>query len=286
MSLKTTLNKKALNIMLGLLMKKPFQQVLLPFGSDLQPEKWIFVVGCYDSGTTLLAKILGELPGFGGLPNEGQFLTDVLPYPETYGWPRMFCECLDKISMDGAGFEEAQRIKRHWSIWYPRKAKYLVEKSITSMTRMQYLQKYFHDAYFIHIIRDGYAVAKGIQRNANMNRWGTPYDEYPIDMCARQWQVADDIAVGQAKGLKNYMPLYYEDFAEKTSESMARIMEFIGVDLPDVDIANHEWKIHGARSKIINMNSKAYDLLSDQDIATIQAVAGDALKRHGYTPPR
>lgn len=286
MSLKTTLNKKALNIGLGLLMKQPVQELLLPLGTGLAPEKWVFVAGCYDSGTTLLAKILGELPGFGGLPNEGQFLTDVLPYPETHGWPRMFCECLDDISMEGAGFAEADRIKQHWSIWYPKKAKYLVEKSITSMTRMQYLQKYFHDAYFIHIIRDGYAVAKGIQRNANMNRWGTPYDKYPIEMCARQWKVADDVAREQAKGIKNYMPLYYEDFAENTSDAMTRIMNFLGVDLPDMDVANHEWKIHGSKSKIVNMNQKEYDLLSDEDIATIREVAGEALDRHGYKQPR
>lgn len=286
MSLSVMMNKKMLNAALGVLMKKPLQRLLLPFGRPLNPEKWVFVVGCYDSGTTLLAKILGQLPDFGGLPNEGQFLSDVIPYPETYGWPRMFYQCLDKLRMEDAGAMEADRIKRQWSIWYPNDAKYLVEKSITSMVRMDFLQKHFHEAYFIHIIRDGYAVAKGIQRNANMTRWGTPYEKYPIEMCAEQWKVADDVAMEQAGRIKNYLPLYYEDFAERTSESMVRIMEFLGVDCPQADIAGHAWKVHGATSKIVNMNFKEYELLSGEDIAAIRSVAGEALERHGYQPPK
>ncbi|WP_172677076.1 sulfotransferase family protein [Salidesulfovibrio brasiliensis] len=288
------MTRKMHNAALGLLMKKPLQGLLLPLGRPLNPEKWIFVVGCYDSGTTLLATILGHLPGFGGLPNEGQFLTDMLPYPETHGWPRMFCQCLDKLGMNGAGEAEAERIRRQWSIWYPKDARYLVEKSITGMIRMEFLQKHFPNAYFIHIIRDGYAVAKGIQRNANMTRWGTPYDEYPIEMCARQWLVADDVATEQAGRLEHYLPVYYEDFAENTGKSMRRIMEFLGIESNGAgaesgtecpDVGSEVWRVHGMRSTIVNMNDREYRLLSEQDVEIIGEVAREGLERHGYAPP-
>ena len=35
------------------------QRVMAPFGRELAPERWIFVVGCYNSGTTLLKEMLG-----------------------------------------------------------------------------------------------------------------------------------------------------------------------------------------------------------------------------------
>lgn len=48
-------------------------------------RKWVFIMGCNNSGTSLLHYILGSHPDIASLPREGQFLTAVLPQPDHYG---------------------------------------------------------------------------------------------------------------------------------------------------------------------------------------------------------
>ena len=132
-------------VFLTALMNQSVQKILLPFGHDLKPERWIFVVGCYNSATTLLASILREHPDMEGLPNEGAFLTDVLPYPERFGWPRMWSQCVEDVRIRGDAKEadRAKRIKHHWSLWYQDGSQNLVEKSISNAARLLFLQEYF-----------------------------------------------------------------------------------------------------------------------------------------------
>ncbi|MBK9319321.1 MAG: sulfotransferase [Bacteroidetes bacterium] len=44
-----------------------------------EPEKWVFILGCYNSGTTLLHKLLATHSDIGSMPNEGQFYSSQLP---------------------------------------------------------------------------------------------------------------------------------------------------------------------------------------------------------------
>src|SRR5688572_26729280 len=55
------------------LLKREFKLALTPL---VTPEKWVFVVGCYNSGTELLTELLGSQKAIAALPHEGQFLTD------------------------------------------------------------------------------------------------------------------------------------------------------------------------------------------------------------------
>ena len=65
-------------------------RLLTPFGNELQPDRWIFIIGCNNSGTTLLKSILTKHPLIAGFTREGVYLTDRLPFPEQFGWPRMW----------------------------------------------------------------------------------------------------------------------------------------------------------------------------------------------------
>ena len=78
------------------------------FGSIPRPDKWVFIVGCYGSGTTLLNKMLATHPMVGSLSTEGQFFTDQLPLPRNLGLSRLWALeperfYLDESSPDGAG---------------------------------------------------------------------------------------------------------------------------------------------------------------------------------------
>lgn len=272
---------------LRLLMQKSVQRILLPFGHDLTPDRWIFVLGCYNSATTLLASILRRHPLMGGLPNEGAFLTDALPYPELFGWPRMWSQCLEKIGLDNGhrGMSRAQRIKRQWSLWFPKGAPNLIEKSISNITRTYFLQEYFDPAYFIYIVRNGYVVSRGIQKKANYARWNCPFKKngYPIELCAEQWKVSDEIVEKDSKKLKRILYIKYEDLTDNTVESLKKITDFIGISPMPAEILRREWSIHEVNSSIVNMNPIGLERMSEGDFERIESVAGNVLKKYGYT---
>ncbi|MCF6218069.1 MAG: sulfotransferase [Gammaproteobacteria bacterium] len=285
------LKKNAEKVYLTLLMQSSVQRCLLPFGHELSPDRWIFIVGCYNSGTTLLASVLRKHPLLSGMLNEGAFLTDELPYPEQKGWPRMWSQCFEHVNIDpnepGAA-ESAEKIKRNWSLWYPSDSRNLIEKSISNLTRMPYLQEYFKPAYFIYIVRNGYAVSKGIQRKANYKRWGSPYKNggYPIDLCAGQWRLSDEIAQADKGGLTNFLTVTYEDFTEHPVDTLNTITQFLDISPMPMEIISRGWSVHEFNSKIMNMNAHSLGKLSPKDVEAIERVAGGVLDSYGYTFPK
>lgn len=265
---------------------KSVQQALLPFGRTLKPDKWVFIIGCYNSGTTLLENILSSHPQIGGLPLEGVALTDALPRPEEYGWARMWSKCFENVQLLPAeGMDKkAEHIKRQWSIWYPKGKPVLLEKSIANATRMQFLQEYFRPAYFIYIIRNGYAVSEGIRRKANLNKNNNLIykNRYPIEVCAEQWKVSDEVVAKDSKNIHNFLQIYYEDLCSTPVVVLKTITEFLGLSsLPDQVLERH-WDIHKKKSTICNMNDINIAGLSFNDKKQIKNMAWKTLVTHGY----
>jgi hypothetical protein len=220
------------------------------------------------------------------LPNEGAFLTDSLPYPERFGWPRMWCRCLEDVRLEPGpdGAERAERIKRQWSVWYPKEAANLVEKTISNAARMPFLEAYFQPAYFINIVRNGYAVAAGIRRKANLRRWGSSYERYPIELCAEQWRTTDEIVERDRHAVGRFLQIYYEDLTAEPSAVMKQITDFLGLPPMPSDVWSLEWHIHEVTSTIQNMNERNLDELTRDDLRSIsiEDIAGVTLQKHGY----
>ena len=81
------------------------------WGRVLAPDRWVFIIGCYNSGTTLLKDLLAEHPHIGVLAGEGVKFSDALPRPEDFGWQRMWCQCIEQMHLDPKDAERANRIK-------------------------------------------------------------------------------------------------------------------------------------------------------------------------------
>lgn len=261
------------------------QKLLVPFGNVPNPKKWLFVIGCYNSGTTLLSDILSEHPDISALPIEGVALSDALPRPEKFGWNRMWSECVDDVRMlPGDGMEKiAERIKRQWSYSF-EDADVLYEKSIANAARIPFLDAYFQPAYFVVIVRNGYAVAEGLRRRGDPKKFGrTEFgDKYPIEMCAKQWAVSDEIVSADTRDLQNVLRLTYEDFCADPGDNLRAITNFLELDgLPD-ETTSKSWEIHGNTSKIRNMNAEGIAKLSEDDLAKIREIAGHVLDKYGY----
>ncbi|MBN1522736.1 MAG: sulfotransferase [Candidatus Aureabacteria bacterium] len=255
------------------------------FCAKKYPEKWIFIVGCYNSGTTLLQRILGRHPDISILPREGVVLTSHLPRPEDYGWTRMWIKCRDRIAFIPEKDEErAERIIADWSPFYDGKKKIFLEKSITNLLRMEWIDMNFKNVYFIGIIRNPYAVAEGIRRKAVPS--GPARKEisgiYPIDLPAMQWREANNILRDSAEKVKNFHFCRYEDLVKDPVGILKKIFRFLQVSCPSMDFKNGLLTFEEKKEYLQNMNPKSIERLSSKDINTINDVIGSDIKGFLY----
>jgi len=262
------------------------QKLLLPFARELTPDRWIFILGCYNSGTSLLAKILSSHRLIGGLPDEGMYFTDVLPYPEQFGWPRMWIRCVDKLYLDHATIHDktVSRIKRQWSLAYPKGSQNLVEKTPSNVLRMKFLQTHFEPAYFVAVVRNGYAVSEGIRRRAQPGRFGNQHykDSYPLELCAEQWRASDEVITKERSGLNSFLQVRYEDLTEKPEQVLAQITEFLGLDPLPASILRRAWFVKDRMEPIRNMNAGSLARLSEGEFEIVENIAREPLRKYGY----
>ncbi|MFT5086952.1 MAG: hypothetical protein ACI906_001640 [Candidatus Latescibacterota bacterium] len=263
------------------------QRFAAGYGRVLEPERWIFIIGCYNSGTTLLKDMLAEHPHIGVLAGEGVKFSDALPRPEDFGWQRMWCQCLQQVRLDAVDTPRATRIKKQWSILYPASPN-LVEKSIANAVQLPFLEAQFSPAYFVYIVRNGYAVAEGIRRKTTPGQRGNPIykDQYPIELCAKQWAESDRIVREDSEGVERLVRVTYEDFAENPAATLKQITDFIGIEPLRDELFGRQWMVHGVESTIRNMNEQSFARLSGEDVDKIYAVAGEQLAANGYERPR
>lgn len=266
-------------------MRQAFMQRLAAnLGSLPNPDKWIFIIGCYNSGTTLLAQLLKRHSCIKYLPGEGVAFTDGLQRPEEFGWPRLWIKCRNQMQVNTDKPDElASRIKKQWGWASAGSGSCMLEKSIANVTRLDFLNEYFQPAYFIHITRNGYAVAEGIQRKTSPARWNNRQyrDKYPITLCAEQWAATEALIEAKKDQLGHYHALSYEDIAVSPAATMQQAVEFLGLPWED-QILDPEVEVHGKSGPIVNMNAASLERLNDDDLEKIKTVAGDLLLRHGY----
>ncbi len=257
-------------------------------GKPLAPDKWVFVVGCYNSGTTLLANLLEAHPAISGLAREGVELTDALRRPELAGWPRMWSQCEEWVSMrpDETTNERAERIKRQWS-HHTDDSGLIIEKSIANMTRLEFLAAHFQPAYFIHIVRNGYAVSEGIMRRSNPQDWGRMEfgETYPAELAAGQWQRSYQRFQESRDKLANVLELTYEALTEEPAENLSAISAFLGIEPFDPALLEQEWSFREINSSIRNMNDSSIARLSSDEVEAIDGAAGPLLRELGYAAP-
>ncbi len=267
-----------------LMRHRPMQRLAAGFSSEPRPDKWIFIIGCYNSGTTLLARLLEKHSKIWTLPGEGVAFTDVLTRPEEFGWPRLWHKCRQQMEINGSDQAAlARRIKRQWH-WAARgSGTSFLEKSIANATRLEFLNAHFKPAYFIHITRNGYAVAEGIRRKADPVRWNNPEHSgpYPLGLCAEQWKITEETINAQKAGLERYYALSYEALSASPQREMQIILEFL--ELPDEsDLVNQAVRVHGEVRPISDLNQLSLEQLSGNDVEEIDRVAGDLLSHYGY----
>lgn len=250
----------------------------------VEPQCWAFIVGCYNSGTELLVKLLGSHPDVARLPDEGQFLTDQLPQPHAEGLPRMWVlrEDLFRLTEEDVG-PDVIRLKKEWISRLDRSRPVFLEKSPPNAARTRWLQRHFTNARFIAIVRNGYAVAEGIRRKARLTHCP---EGWPLELCARQWARHHEVLLEDAPSLDYLQWIRYEDLTEDPGTVLEQILKFLCVDdggETAIDRAR-SWSVHERSEPIRNMNAESIGRLSQEEIEIVTRVAGPMIEHFGYEP--
>ena len=257
----------------------------LPFLRVPEGRTYVFIVGCYDSGTTLLDHILGCHEEISNLPTEGVVLTSQLSRPEDFGWPRLWYKCADCVRLDEMDTElDVKRLKKEWGFWFDKKKPLFLEKSIANSARIRWLNKNFDQPYFISIIRNGYCVAEGIRRRsrqAKVKAFKFRESGYPIKWCADQWVVNNDVIEEETRDIERVMKITYEDLTDNLEETIRVILQWLPLKNKDVPRVGN-FTFRGESGAVRNMNEQSIARLSLQDVKEINEVAGAHLKKWGY----
>lgn len=262
-------------------------RVLGPLLPAREPETWVFMGGCYNSGTTILREMIGAHPEVASLPREGVEMTETFPDLESDGWIRMWfrnAKAADLSDRDPVAL--ANRAKRDWSLWWRRGARVFLEKSIVHGAWMPVLDAGFPNARFIGVIRNGYCVCEGIRRRAHPvgeARATLGRDNYPIEEVGRQWHFANQILMRDRTSVEKYHEVRYEDFASDPISIIHEIFTFIGVD-PNVAkiIDDGQVQIGARKFRITNRNAESIERLDAAERVKLWSEISPMMRELGY----
>jgi hypothetical protein len=167
---------------------------------------------------------------------------------------------------------------------------------ITGWPRLGYLQEIFPDAKFIHVLRDGRAVANSRVNVEFWPGWGGPPvwekgelpDEYRAEwlrhgksfvaLAAIEWKLILDAFEHAKPFVKegNLVTVKYEDFCDAPVDTIRKLIEF--ADLAWSHSLEQRLKAH----RVKNMNTRWERDLTDEQKRMLHKVAGPCLKRYGY----
>jgi hypothetical protein len=167
---------------------------------------------------------------------------------------------------------------------FSRRARFL-NKNVRNSRRIRYLQAIFPDAFFIHIIRDGRAVANSllhIEWWPTLSLWWaeqkTPTELEregldPVVIAARLWQSDVQQVLGDKEYIprRQYIEVRYEKLVHDLGAEMKRVLD--SCDLPwtphfqaylqafDLEDRNYKWKDHFTAHQVASIEEAVGSLL-------------------------
>ncbi len=167
---------------------------------------------------------------------------------------------------------------------------------ITGWPRIGFLNEIFEDAKFIHMVRDGRAVASSLLHVEFWRGWYGPqewragllspgdqaiwesYDRSFAALAALEWRIQMRAMEAASRQLDpgRFLEIKYESFCEQPVDTMRRVLEF--ADLPPSASFEAEVKAASIRS---TSNRWRQDLTSGQQ-AILDDLLGEDLRRLGY----
>jgi hypothetical protein len=162
-----------------------------------------------------------------------------------------------------------------------------VNKCPQNALRIEFLDEVFPDAYFIHIVRDGRAVANSI-RNARLKHdgaywgcrpadWKSVIDLPVLEGSGLQWKMIVEHALDAAKTIppERYVQIRYEDLCAEPEKVFREVSDRVELKWDDATLSN-------LVSDIESRNYKWREKFSDDEIEMLHARLGSLLTKLGY----
>jgi len=211
----------------------------------------VFFVGCGRSGTTLLARILATHPEIAVYPYEANELW----HPKTFPWTRSKvvvppiwadARTYTTISLEHRDLRDDGRLAGAFGAYQLFSGgKRFVNKSVLITFMLDYVLRLFPEARFIHLVRDGRAVALSFARkeHGKMDRAPQRFEEQGyllsmdelVEAFALHWKEHIDEIEHQKDRLSlaaagRIHELRYEDLCVEPARELDALAAFIGVD--------------------------------------------------------
>ena len=261
----------------------------------LQPRNPHFFIGCGRSGTTLLARLLSRHPQIAAYPYEANELW----HPGSFPWHRTLPETLP-IWVDPYAFtasslarrtpKDDHRLQATFGIYQRLVAgKCFLNKSVLVTFMVHKIKELLPDSRFLHVCRDGRAVAVSFARKEaqKIEQFPEPYEsrgirwpfETLIDRFALYWQ-AHVLEIEAQKGQKTLVEgvdlheLTYEDLCADPARELGRIAAFMRIDpsaFPEVP-----------PELVSSMNHKYRQELDEQTLTRLSDLIRLGLELKGY----
>jgi omega-hydroxy-beta-dihydromenaquinone-9 sulfotransferase len=236
-------------------------------------------------GNPLLRRLLGEWIR----PNE-QY-----PFWDQYAYG-FSAPCRDLVRSDVSARVKKQLRRAFESMLTERRNRLLLK--ITGWPRIGYLDEIFPDAKFVHIQRDGRAVASSLLHVHFWRGWYGPqgwragllspedqatwerYDRSFTALAGLEWRIqmrAMD-AARRAVDPQRFYEIKYEEFCERPLETCTRVLEF--AELP----VTPEFEREARALSIKNMSNRWRDDLAPAQQKILDDLLREDLQRYGYAP--
>jgi hypothetical protein len=259
----------------------------------IAPSRPLFIIGCARSGTSVLKRLLGAHPDIDAYPSEANELW----HPTSYPWapsehrtPPLWQAPAEFTADSLAHWPTAhgERIRRVFG-WHQRLRRRPVFLGKSSMINFMLadVARLFPDARFIHIVRDGRAVAFSYAEKEHRKLLAAPavyraadawYDkEALILQMGELWQatLAEIDRTGAALGWTAAGHCHvcrYEDLCSDPAGTLAELLAFIGVARPAPAPAE----------AVRDMNHKFRERVSPALLRELTEALAPTLAVHGY----
>jgi hypothetical protein len=246
-------------------------------------RKPVFLVGCPRSGTGITARLLARHPST-AVWSEASQVWDPFHYYDPYAEHHW--------SVDMVTQQDATRLHRQFEFYrrMNRKERF-ANKHPRNSVRIEYIDAIFPDALFIHVIRDGRAVANSIVRRIQKEpfRQNIPFGNFckppnwrkwlrddPVEQAALQWKEIVGFARSKKKRLGGrYHEFRYEDMCLMPQEVFASVFQFAQLPVSRNILSR-------IPKRLTNMNFKYKEQLAPTQIDTINLAQKALLKDLHY----
>jgi hypothetical protein len=209
--------------------------------SGRRRHRLVFVGGLHRSGTTPLARLLGDHPeistlsGTGVSADEGQHLQDVYPAAHAFGGPGRFALDSRAHLVEHSHLvspRSADRLMTAWMPYWDLRLPVLVEKSPPNLLMTRFLQALFSGSSFVLIVRHPVVVALGTQKWRHGDN---------ISTSIANWFAAHDTMMGDLAALQRVHVVRYESLVREPGRELDGIRRFLRLEAP---IPASSWERH------------------------------------------